>query len=991
MKKKITSVLLFLLMPAILFAGTVGKIRGTVTDGEGNPLISANILVVGTSFGAATDVNGEFLITNLEAGIYEVKASYVGFQSVTISNIRVNADLTTALSFELPEEGYSTDEIMVIATQPLVNKSSTNANRITTGEDIEALPVRGMDDIVSLTPGVVLQDNTVFIRGGRKDEVGYYLEGASISDPVAGGRGVTIPQDAIEEIQVQAGGYNAEYGGANAGIIYTQMKSGPSKWGVTTEYITDNITFKGQDDHFGSDKQLGAYWYGYDEFTTTLGGPIFKNNIRFFGTFNYSYQRDKNPQAYPGMNLGIISDPTTQDSIDFTYPAGILYKNSLRGYSGTATLSLDFNPFIFKIIGTYTSSTTFNPFSTSRVAGNIANMLNLARVEKQDAENGALNLKFTHLLNATTFYELNVGYSFNNQEQYDPYLKDDFLNYGDSLANAKVGWDQFSDRYEQPTRLNIFNWSFHAPGTVSAGYYKYNREKLNISGALSTEFGKEHSIKIGGELQLFKIRNYGLNNENAIGIAGILEADRNGSNLGVEEILRRQGVNNYGYDVLGNEFDGDGYEAPKTPVFAAFYIQDKIEYKDLVLNLGLRYDYIDIDNQQMTDATRPEFSINYNNGNIIDEGWEDVPAFGAVSPRLGFSFAVTDETKFHAQYGKFVQQTRLRDAYTGLNSTSRNLRGGLFILAPVGYNVRPTRTTQYEMGFTQQISDFASFDITGFYKDIQDQIVFKQQRTNVESQFAAYTILENGDFATTKGLEISFNMRRTQRFLVNASLSFQDAQGTGSYPNSNAGLVGAPLDGVTIFEPQYISPLEYNRSLSGNISVDYRFGENEGSSFFNEFGISTLLTFNSGHPFTLGIGGDDLEGNPRDRQPIEALGSSTTPSNFQVNLRIDKTFSLFDKVKANVYVYVINLFDKRNIENVFLRTGSSVDDGYLSDPDLGGLLAETNGADYVALYNAINHDYNEQWQNAMTGGNIQVQPRMYGPPRQIRLGVKLEY
>ena len=161
----------------------------------------------------------KFVILNLVAGTYQLKSSYIGYQSITISNIRVNSDLTTEINFELPAEGIQINEISVVAVRPLVNKNNTNANRITTGEDINALPVRGVDNIVALTPGVVLQDNTVFIRGGRQDEVGFYLEGASISNPMTGGRGVTIVQDAVEEIQVQAGGYTAEFGGANSGII----------------------------------------------------------------------------------------------------------------------------------------------------------------------------------------------------------------------------------------------------------------------------------------------------------------------------------------------------------------------------------------------------------------------------------------------------------------------------------------------------------------------------------------------------------------------------------------------------------------------------------------------------------------------------------------------------------------------------------------------------------------------------------------------------
>jgi hypothetical protein len=129
------------------------------------------------------------------------------------------------------------------------------------------------------------------------------------------------------------------------------------------------------------------------------------------------------------------------------------------------------------------------------------------------------------------------------------------------------------------------------------------------------------------------------------------------------------------------------------------------------------------------------------------------------------------------------------------------------------------------------------FYITGFYKDIQNQVVFDKITTDPTSPIKGYNILRNGDFATTKGVELSFNMRRTARFQTNASITFQDAQGTGSFPNSARGIVGAPLDGVTIFKPQYISPLEFNNSFRGNINLDYRFGKGDGPSILDQFVI----------------------------------------------------------------------------------------------------------------------------------------------------------
>ena len=98
-----------------------------------------------------------------------------------------------------------------------------------------------------------------------------------------------------------------------------------------------------------------------------------------------------------------------------------------------------------------------------------------------------------------------------------------------------------------------------------------------------------------------------------------------------------------------------------------------------------------------------------------------------------------------------------------------------------------------------------------------------------------------------------------------------------------------------------------------------------------------------------------------------------------------------DKLNANIYLAVINVFDTKNIENVFLRTGSTNDDGYISDPALGGKLAETYGPEYAALYRAINIDYYEQYQNAVNLAPTITQPLFYGPPRQIRFGIRLEY
>ncbi len=1006
MNRWFTLLFSLLFIPSLVLMAQTGKIRGKVTDlTNGEALIGANVIVVGTSLGAATDVNGEYSVSNLSAGTYQVKASYIGYQTITQVNVRLSAELTTELNFKLPAEGISVGEVIVVSERPLINKSNTNAIRTTTTDVIEALPVRGFNNVLAFTPGVVLQNNNVYIRGGRVDEVGYYLEGTNISNPLTGGRAVTIVTEAVEEIQVQAGGYTAEYGGANAGIVRTQLKSGTPDLKFTINYVTDNIGFKSKENRFDGKKTLGAYTYGYNEFSGTVSGPLFSDNVKFFALVNSNWTLDGNPLPFDGINLGTVTDnqSTTPEtnSINLVYPGGPTFRANNQTYTGTGTLTFDFNPLIFRLTGSYTSYDQSNGGG-----GNITSLLDLGRIQIQEGSNASFSGKITHILSPTTYYELSGGYTVTTSEAMDPLLRDNWQVYGDSVANAQVGavWNRTArdldpkvrryGRYQQPTPYDIFGFQFAAPNDIIAGYGKTKREVLNFGAAFSTEFEKIHSIKIGGELSTYTMRSYGVA---AAGYANAVYSNGLSPNPKTLEQLLILRTNGYGYDLFGNEVNGDfnasggvldaGLLAPKRPLFAGAYIEDKITYKDLILNVGLRYDYFDVDNLTLKDVTRPELAVDFNTNEINPAGLEKTPTFSAVSPRLGFSFPVTDQTVFHAQYGKFVQQSRLRDMYQGIYQLGQNMRGGFFIPAPTGWNIRPTRTTQYEIGFTQQISDFASFDITGYYKDIQDQVEFNLQTTAAGSPFQAYTSLRNGDFATTKGVEVSFNMRRVENIQVNGSISFQDAQGTGSNPGSKAGIVGAPLDGVTVFRPNYVTPLDYNKALSGNFNLDYRFSKEESSPVLRQLGLSALLKFDSGHPFTLGVGKGDntgsLEGDQRFRSPIQPLNSSTTPYTYQLDLKLDKSFSITDKLNANIYVLVINVLDTKNVTNVFLRTGTATDDGYVTDPGLGGTLYPNQRADYEAVYKAINIDYYQAFQ-----GNVGV---LYGPPRQIRFGVQLEY
>lgn len=999
MPRKILYFLLLLVLSAAVMAGTKGRIKGKVVDKQtGEPLIGANVVILGTSSGASTDASGEYTILNIDAGSYDVKVSYIGYRDFIKRGIRVNADLTSYEDFDLSSEEISVGTIEVVAKKPLIQKDATSSVRISNSEDIKNLPVRGFQNIVSLQAGVVIYNNPngrneITIRGSRGDEVGYYLDGLNVTDPTGGTR-ITMANDALEEVQVETGGMTAEYGGSNAGVVRSQLKSGSSQYKASFEYRTDNVFFQSKDKFFNQTKKLGTYWHGMNEFSFAIGGPVpfTENKIKFFYNVNNYFERTGTRKDEPGFDFGMY-ETTDHDTLYFKGPAGVRYNDFNNRWTHSGTISFDYNPFSLRIGGTYTSNKA--PYTPNGVGiANFPTTYMRNRINLTEETSAAISVRFTHVLSANMFYEVTGGYTYYNRKTYDEFMKDNWLATGDSVANAEAGaqWYRtngqlktFKDskftknqtRYIVPVAFSYYDkMNIQTPYRTSAAAYVKGKTTAFNAKAIFSILTKYHSIKIGGEFKQSTVRFF-----NPGAIETYAQGLQDPKNT-LETLLYAKGVNNYGYDIYGNEIDGnDGdqyFFKPKKPVEAAFFIQDKIDLGDLILNVGLRYDYFDIDNLKLLDPRRPELSIGglSATGTLIREGFEKTEVFSSLSPRISMSFPVTDKTVFNASFGKYTQQPSVNDCYIGYHSLAAQIRGGFFINNPQGLDLRPTRVTKYEIGFRQELTDFLALEISGFYEDRKGQVYFSQYDIIGDSGFKAYMTKMNGDFATNKGVEVTLNMRRYERLSLNGYVSFTDASGTGTNPNSAGGIVGAPLDGVTVFRPVYVSPLGQNRAFKGSLTLDYRFGKDDGGPILDQLGINIIANFDSGRPFTYGDSKEEYGGNDaRNTIAFEALNNSTTPGSFNVDLKIDKSFTLFDKINANVYVSVLNVFDIKNVQNVYTLTGSANDDGYLNNPNSGGKAVEKYGQKFKDIYKTIYFDYNGY----------------YSDMRQILLGIRLEY
>lgn len=987
-------VLLLILFACFITFAQTGRISGLVTDQQtGEPLIGANLIVVGTSLGAASDVNGEYLITNLVAGQYSVKASYIGYTDVTVNNVLVTSGLTTRLNFSLQPTGLTTGEVVIVSERPLIDKTSTNALRRIGPEDVENLGLRTLNAIVQIQPGVVTQNGLTFIRGSRPDETGYTVEGTDTKNILNrnGGSLVTVTADALQEVLVQAGGYTAEFGNANAGIVSSEFKTGTNQYKFSFRAETDNLG------NYPGEKFLGTHSYGYSNYVLTAGGPIVSDKLKIFLSAENTFDRDSrkffdaNPTAFSD---GALLDTTKiydygtyggskTDYQYLTWGAANILGNSNNRYTTNGTLLFDNNPLILRLAGAFT-------WRTAKGTDGIFNIFNSDRLQVTDASSLLLNLKGTYLLESNSFIEASVGYFDYREKIYDPIFKDNFLLYSDSLAAAEHGWT-YANYYSAPPQYDFYGFPFNRPGTNLSRFRKDQNNYISATASYTGQIEK-HALKIGGSFQYWTVRRWDNGSP-----SNFLSTIRNNPDLARDSLSTLIGTtlfanfNNYGFDVFGNETsDGDGVFAPKHPMFISGYVTDRFEISDLIINAGLRYDFIDMDSWAWENPLNPD--IDRVNHTIPDSSYRKGDTFSYLSPRLGFAFPVTDKTVFHLQFGKFVQSPSLDVAYRGVYISAQQIQGANLFTNPIAYNPSPIRTTQYEIGLSHQFTDFAALDVTLFYKDIKGQLQYTVVVTEPGAIRSKYNVFSNQDFATTKGLELGFKMRRIERFSAGINYTYSSAQGTNSLSNSGVGSV--EVNGNV---PTVLIPLDYNQTHRGSFFVDFRFDKGDGGPILEQLGVNLLFTFNSGHPFTYstwqGLGQSSAwtggltpigTGDTRGRRPYGPINSSETPWVYNFDLRIDKTINI-ENFDFNLYVQVYNLLNTKNVINVYDKTGNADDDGFLSTPDAQTLIANPRYTERFAdLYRAISLNNRAAAFNVY-GFDI------FGPPRQLVAGILVNF
>ena len=953
------------------FYGTTGKISGVVRDDKGELLIGARVEIEGTQYRTGTDDNGQYAILNVPVGTYSVKCTYVGFDSQIQKDVKVSADITTDVNFTMSlGGGVVLDTSVIIAKRKTIDNGS---GKIIGSEFIDNTGIRGIENIVAKTSGVVQDEKgqNINIRGGRNGETQIIIDGVVTNNPLDRGSTANVSNGALQELAVLTGGFSAEYGNVLSGVINVTTKSAQTNYTGSVEVISDVIA----GDYIKTTSQ------GYNIYSVSLGGPVIptKKLSKYWSVFG-SYEKTFN----------LVDQPIATEVAKLWSDDGILPNFSRNGqsYSGKTNISID--EITKGKVKINLTAGYFGNEETSRLWTGSFGKYNSYHNPLVKDNNQQGYVKINQSFGSKTFYDLQASYLQSTYKRgdgvffvdglvdgKDGYLYPSILAYGDT--NTVPGISGPGGTVSSSAHFRVFR----NPGTVSGQYDKKKTQalsfNLNFTHQLLTKKLGSHELKFGGEYKQFKVRNY---NANVIGFGSIVNPNKYGNgNVINNPVINENDANAnfmeaYGYDVYGNEIEEDYYvdglnvtEAPKKPRIGAFYFLDKMEFSYFNTNIGIRVDYMD---------PNTLVPINYENlkgadGILNEADYTKVEKTFEVSPRLGFSFPITEKTVFHAQYGKFIQLPALENLYEN-QRVLRDLADGGVGYFTVFNNplLKPERTTAYELGVKHTAGDYVTVGLTAYYKETSDLI----QARNIKAQDNSYSfaIYDNGDFGIVRGIDFSLDLRRINRLRASISYSLSFASGTGSDINSQSNIA---YNGDE--PPKIPTALDYDQRHTGTVELDYRWGVSDvpkgfWGGFLSKLGINALFTFNSGRPYTPSDNSRDplavvtsVGGN----RPIAPINSAYSPWNLRLDLKIDKTFKIFDKLNANLYLLAINVLDQTLVNDVFATSGEAGNTGWL-DSYPGRLWAQQNGQEAVDLYNIRSHAINN-----------------YGPPRQVRLGFRL--
>lgn len=885
-------VLFLFVFSTLILAQENGKLSGRITDANNKePLYGVNIIIKGTSLGAAAELNGSYFILNIPPGSYTVSASLVGYQTVTQEKVIILNGKTTKLDFALSESSVQLEgEVVITAKTPDIVKDKTSSSENIRTEDVLETPgIRSLEDVVALSPDVI----DGHFRGGRDGEEMYNLQGMGIVNPLNSGVAFSPIVSAIEEVEVITSGFSAQYGNAQSGVVNISMKEGssekwssyvetrnrvpeykhwgssvfnvagnpylqlldsPDKWAgndpLTDRKFYDFISY-GFSSRYTDSVQAAAIAYElwrqakkdlnrqYDDLWDkniefNISGPL-NPKTRVFLAAQFENEWQEIPAYAPDKNRQLMGNIAYElgDGMSLKL-SGVFQERSRERYSG---LTSESGP-------TYYAG--YRAWLWDRFFG--------AYTEYE--RNHQFGLRFAHALTHSTFYDIKIS----------------------SLSTITKSGAKILDPNRYRDDLSDYgNWRyFNTPDLFRLGYTEndFIDEKtstISLDATITSQVTQSHML-LGG----IQGNIYSINVHNRTGLSSSVQA--------LDEIY------------TANPFE------------LSLFIQDKMEFEGMIANVGLRWDMYSQNMDYYVDQFSPIRNPNFdpllppigNNRYYAPElaAKRKTPMVARLQPRIGISFPVFTNTVFHINYGAFLQRPAFeRTVFSRVNKIDGSpIRLGNPLL-------KPQETKSYDIGVIQALGEGFTIDISGYSKDVSNLI---ERVYYIDEQQQFYESYANRDYADIRGFRIFIKKRQGA---LNGSIRYNYSVATGKSSNEfNASPVyrEKPADGelsVTLPTPKDIL-LDFDRThvfllqLGGKSPKEFG-PEVFGIYPFERFSVNFKSTIRSGRPYTY------------DDQGLGQLYNKRAPLEYNTDLKITRTFPKVWNFSPTIYLEVFNLFNNK--------------------------------------------------------------------------------
>jgi len=744
--KNIFIVLIIILFSTVIAFAAGGKLSGKIIEkSTGNPIPGVNVTLLNTQMGAATDINGEYFILNIPPGTYEVKASIIGFKIITKTNVEISINHTTQIDFAMEETVYELDESIVVTSErPLIEKDLTSSRHYVSSEELSVRPTTQLTDVLRTLPGIDANaQGELTVRRGTLDQVAFLIDGIRANNPLNYQPYTNINLSSIQELEIITGAFNAEYGQAQSGVFNIITKEGSNDFTgyVEMRWIPPHMP------HWGTayyDYATDKYWENTharhlqwwidnpDQWVDLQGIPGNDPNSGFTPEEAYQYYMNTHQPLTDYTNESgyqteiALGGPLLINDLYFFFTGkykdvppvtGNSFRKRGSWTDGTAKITYHINPQMKLMLAGFYSEANTN-IGMEYFNGEFISSYTLASKYSYhdfygypESRNDGQTIQFTHVLNNNSFYVLQLirNYRFQSQSTFP----------GDSDGWETGGPINDILRAVDSDGNPIPGGYANLVGLHADGYYYRGRDKnsdLTFSGDYTNQLNNNLELKGGTDFTYYILDRF-------------------------QETKSFHAIENNTY----HPFEGD------------VYLQTKLEFEGLVINAGLRFDFYNPNDKKYLDPFDPFGTFGLSSGEQSDPKTQPTSTFYQLSPRLGISHPISENTVLHFSYGHFFQRANFGDYGEGLDvsgilNSYIDTTGNFPIPYGLGNrDLKPRKTVAYELGVEHNFGGIVA-DVTAFYKDITQTIRTIRIITYNRGQ---YKTSGNGDYGDSKGVEIA--------------------------------------------------------------------------------------------------------------------------------------------------------------------------------------------------------------------------------------------